>query len=109
MKDKMESALKASKADYAEIRIEQRETTNVVFRGANLETAGAVVDTGGIVRCLCRNNGWGIATFNSLDDLPARVEQAYQCARVAYSEEPIDLASIPVSEERIPVSLARDF
>ncbi len=43
----------------------------------------AVVDTGGIVRCLCRNNGWGIATFNSLDDLPARVEQAYECARAA--------------------------
>jgi predicted Zn-dependent protease len=109
MKDSMKSALKSSKADYTEIRIEQREATNVVFRGANLETAGAVVDTGGIVRCLCRNNGWGIATFNSLDDLPARVEQAYQCARVAHSKEPIELAPIPVSEERITVSLARDF
>jgi len=109
MKDRMRSALKTSKADYTEIRIEQREATNVVFRGANLETAGAVVDTGGIVRCLCRNNGWGIATFNSLDDLPARVKQAYECARVAHSDEPIELAPIPVSEERITVSLARDF
>jgi TldD protein len=109
MKDRMESALKVSKADYTEIRIEQREATNVVFRGPNLEAAGTVMDAGGIVRCLCRNNGWGIATFNSLDDLPARVEQAYQCARVAHSEEPIELAPIPVSEERIAVALARDF
>jgi TldD protein len=109
MRDKMASALKGSKADYTEIRIEQREATKVFYRGKYLETADATIDTGGIVRCLCRNNGWGIATFNCLDDLPARVEQAYQCARAATSEEPIELAPIPVSEDRITVSLERDF
>jgi TldD protein len=109
MRDRIASALRGSKADHTEIRIEQKENTTVAFRGKNLETASAVLDTGGIVRCLCRNNGWGIATFNSLDDLPARVEQAYQCARAAHSEQPIELVPIPVSEEHITVSLEHDF
>jgi TldD protein len=109
MKDRMIDALRRSKADYAEIRIEQRDATTVAYRGRNLETASAIVDTGGIVRCLCRNNGWGVATFNSLEDLPARVEQATACARMAHSEQPIEVAPIPVSKERIAVSLLHDF
>jgi len=109
MRDKIEAALKSSKADYTEIRIEEREATTVAYRGKDLETASAVIDAGGIVRCLCKDGGWGIATFNDRDDLLTKVEQAYQCARVAQSEEPIELAPIPVSEDRIAVALARDF
>jgi len=109
MRDKLEAALKSSKADYAEIRIEEREATTVAYRGKDLETASAVIDAGGIVRCLCKDGGWGIATFNDRGDLPTKVEQAYQCARVAQSEEPIELALIPVSEDRIAVALAHDF
>ncbi len=109
MRDQIISALECSKADYTEIRIEKREASSVVFRGPILETADAVLDTGGIVRCLCRNNGWGVSTFNSLDDLPVRVEEAYDCARLAHSEEPIELVPIPVTQDHISVSLERDF
>jgi TldD protein len=109
VQDKIKAALKGSQADYTEIRIEEREATTVAFRGKNLETADAVIDTGGIVRCLCQDGGWGIATFNECNDLPTKVEQAYQCARVTRSERPIELAPIPVSEERITVALERDF
>lgn len=109
MRERMQAALKQSQADYAEIRIEQRESTRVEFRGKTLETASAVIDTGGIVRCLCRHNGWGVATFNSLDDLPARVEQATQSARAAQREQPIDLAPIPVSDERVTATMGRDL
>jgi predicted Zn-dependent protease len=82
MRDKIEEALKQSKADYTEIRIENKETCRVAFRGRDLETANANIDKGGMVRCLIRNQGWGVATFNDLDDLVAMVDQAYQCARV---------------------------
>jgi predicted Zn-dependent protease len=109
VRDNIEAALKSSKADYTEIRIEKRETTTVAYRGKDLETASAVIDAGGIVRCLCRDNGWGIATFNDRDDLLAKVEQAYQCAKVAWSDEPIELAPVPVTEDRITVALERDF
>jgi TldD protein len=109
MRETMMAALKGSKADYVEIRIEEREATTVSYRGKDLENANAVIDAGGIVRCLCRDGGWGIATFNDRSDLQAKVEQAYQCARVAQSEAPIELAPIPVSEERITVALEHDF
>jgi len=109
MRDKIQAALKSSKADYTEIRVEEREATTVAYRGKDLETANAVIDAGGIVRCLCREGGWGVATFNDRDELLAKVEQATECARVVQSEEPIDLAAISVSEDRIAVKLAHDF
>jgi TldD protein len=109
MKGKIEAALKSSKADYTEIRLEEREATTVSYRGADLENASAVIDAGGIVRCLCKDGGWGIATFNARDDLVGKVEQAYQCAKVVQAEEPIELASIPVVEDHLTVTLAHDF
>jgi TldD protein len=109
MRDKIEAALKTSKADYTEIRVEQRESTTVSYRGKNLEAANAVIDAGGIVRCLVRDGGWGVASFNNLQDLAGKVEQAYQCARVGHSEQPIELAPIPISRDRIAVSLKKDF
>jgi len=109
MRQKIKDAIKRSKADYTEIRLEDREATSVVFRGKDLEEAGAVVDSGGIVRCLVRNGGWGVVTFNARDDLQARVQQAYECACLAQSEEPIELAPIPVSEDYLPVHLEHDF
>ena len=101
-------ALTTSKADYTEIRVEERETTKVVFRGEDLETADMTIDRGGIARALCIDGGWGIATFNSLEDLPARVEQAYHAARAIQGER-IELIPVPVIEEEITVSLEKDF
>jgi TldD protein len=105
----MEAAVKSSKADYTEIRIEARNATTITFRGKELETANAVIDLGGIVRSLCEDGGWGVATFNSLDDLETKVEQAYQSAKVIPGDEPITLAEIPVSEDRIEAALEVDF
>jgi len=108
MREQVEEALRSSRADYTEIRIEERESTRVVFRGRDLETAATVIDKGGFVRCLVRGGGWGVATFNDLSDLPHRVRQAYEGAR-AIRGEPIDLAAVPTSEDVIRVSLERDF
>ena len=109
MKDKIEAALRSSKADYTEIRLEEREVTTVSYRGADLENAGAIIDAGGIVRCMCKDSGWGVATFNDRDDLITKVEQAYQCAKVVQAEEPIELAPIPVADDHLTVTLKHDF
>ena len=107
-RDRIASALKASRADYTEIRLETRRTTRVVYHGPRLETASAVVNEGGIVRSLIRDRGWGISTFNSLDTLERRVEQAYEAARVVEGE-PIALAETAPVEDAIHVPLAIDF
>ena len=109
MRNKIEAAIRSSKADYTEIRLEEREATTVSYRGAELENANPIIDAGGIVRCMCRDGGWGIATFNDRDDLTTKIEQAYQCAKVAQSETPIELALTPIVEDKITVALERDF
>jgi len=109
MRDQIQAALKHSQADYTEIRIEEKETTRVVFRGKELELANANIDKGGIVRCLIKNKGWGVATFNNLDDLFTKVDQAYQCARVGSVPEPIELAPSEPVEQITRVQMKRDF
>lgn len=109
MQDKIQEALKHSKADYTEIRIEEKETSRVVFRGKELETANANLDKGGIVRCLIRDKGWGVTTFNDIDDLLNKVDQAYQCARVGSVPEPIELAPVAPVNKVLTVEMKRDF
>lgn len=109
MRDKIQEALKRSKADYTEIRIEDKETCRVAFRGKDLETAGSNVDKGGIVRCLIKDKGWGVATFNDLDDLAAMVDQATQCARIGSVPEPIELAPVEPLESMTTAVMGRDF
>jgi len=109
MRDKIQKALNSSRADYTEIRIDNRENTTVAYRGKRLETAQSIIDVGGVVRCLVRDRGWGVVTFNNMDDLDDRVRQACECAQVAHTDEPIELAPIPVTDQRITVSLEKDF
>lgn len=59
MRYRIQDALASSKADYTEIRIEEKKTVRIAFRGQNLEVANANSDRGGIVRCLVKDKGWG--------------------------------------------------
>jgi len=109
MRDRIQEALKHSRADYTEIRIEEKESTRVAYRGRDLEAANANIDKGGFVRCLIRDKGWGVATFNDLDDLLRKVDQAYECARVGAVPEPIALAEVEPVERNVVVEMKRDF
>ena len=55
MRDRIQEALKRSRADYTEIRIEEKESTRVVFQGKDLEDASGQIDKGGIVQIAERN------------------------------------------------------
>ena len=106
--NRITEALARSRADYTEIRLETRRTTRIIYHGRRLETVSAVQDEGGIVRALVHGGGWGLATFNSLDDLSVRVDQAYQSARLVQAE-PIALADVPASRDEIRATLDTDF
>jgi len=92
VKDRLTAALKQSRADYTEIRVERTWSSTVAFRGPRLETATVSEDQGGFVRVLNRGCGWGIASFTSLDALPAMVERAHDLSRAVRLDEPIRLA-----------------
>jgi len=106
VKDRLADALRASRADYTEIRLERSWTTTVTYRGRRLETAVASEDQGGCVRALYKGYGWGVAAFTSLDQLPAMVARAGELSRAVSLDRPIRLA--PVAPHQVEASLDLD-
>jgi TldD protein len=85
MRDQLASAMRGHSADYIEIRVEEGDSTRLSYRGRELEDIGRSRGAGGCVRALVRS-GWGFVSFNSLDDLPAKVAMAVEQARVVGNE-----------------------
>lgn len=109
MKDRLKSLVTGKPADYVEIRIEESHVTRIVFRGKDLETLGQSINYGGNVRALV-NGGWGFVSFNSLDDLEAKVDLAIRQAALigAARREKVALAQVPVVEDVVKVQFVRD-
>jgi TldD protein len=109
MRDQILSAIDRSRADYTEIRVEREWRSQVFYRGANLENLEASSELGGIVRCLV-NGGWGIAVFNSPDELAQRVEDAYRIASIVGDQigGHVELAPVDPVQDTVRVKLERD-
>lgn len=107
MRDRLREALKVQDVDYADIRIEDKTESQVLFRGPDLDNIGSSRTIGGIVRALYKG-GWGYATFNDLNNLEARVREACATAKLV-GKETRQLAPIePVVHEN-PASMEKDF
>ena len=108
MKDRLATAVRQSRADYTEIRVERTWASGVAFRGRRLETATVSEDQGGFVRVLNDGYGWGIASFTSLDELPAMVKRANELSRAIRLDEPIQLECDASMPRWIASSVARN-
>ncbi len=107
MRQRMEDALRASDAEYADVRIERVASTSTAFRGKDLDHLDASSTVGGIVRALVKG-GWGFATFNDLSDLPSRVKQACESARLV-GESQTHFAEVEPVVDETTATLERDF
>lgn len=113
MKEQLLAAVRGKPADYVEVRVEDSKVTQIILRGPNLDNVGQNVSYGGCVRALV-NGGWGFASFNSLDDLPAKVDRAIENARATAAaqrdKEKVILAPVPVvvDEVRVEVEGSKD-
>ena len=108
MRDRLTESLKAATdVEYADIRLEDKTNTWVNFRGPDLDTIGSARTVGGIVRAL-HKGGWGYATFNDLADLPKRVREACETARLVGSGTTY-FASLEPVEDVIKARLVKDF
>ena len=108
MIDRLTAALRRSRADYTEIRVERTWSTAVTFRGRRLESATASEDQGGFVRALHAGAGWGVASFTSLDRLEALVERAAELSRAVRVAPPIRLADVAVHQADAQLDLDGD-
>jgi TldD protein len=107
MRDRLFDALKVQDVEYADIRVEDKTNTWVNFRGPDLDTIGSSRTVGGIVRALCKG-GWGFATFNDLDNLPRRVREACETARLVGRDKTYFAPVEPVVDV-IQAKLVKDF
>ncbi len=108
MIDRLTAALRRSRADYTEIRVERTWSTAVTFRGRRLESATANEDQGGFVRVLSRGCGWGVASFTSLDRLEAMVARAHELSRAVRVHSPIHLAEVAPHQADVALDLDGD-
>jgi TldD protein len=83
MQDRLADVIQKAKhnAEYIDIRIEDVTATGLWFRGQDLDNIGSSRTVGGIVRALYKG-GWGYSTFNDLSDLPKRVSEACEAAKL---------------------------
>lgn len=85
MRDRFSSVLSRCNADYAEIRFERSQTTQISYRGGKLEEVSRSCSSGGNVRALV-GGGWGFASFNSPERLGDYVDLAVRQAKLAEGE-----------------------
>jgi TldD protein len=98
-------------ADYIEARLEESDTSHITYRGRELESVGRATATGGNVRALVKG-GWGFVSFDSITELPGKVEMAVKQAQFVGKEtsqlaevEPL-VDIVPKEMERNPVTIA---
>ena len=108
MHDRLSAALRHLDTPYAELRIERRESTYVVLRGAQLEAADSTIDYGGFARALAPRGGWGVVTFTGDDNLRDRLLDAARLARTI-NAPPLSLAPIEPVVAHAPSDVSIDF
>lgn len=109
MKEELSELARRAGADYCEIRVEDSRQTNIAFRGPELENVQESHMFGGNVRA-CVNGCWGFVTFNDLNGLEQRVEEAVRNARAAakVSSEQSVLAPVAPVEDVVTLELLSD-
>jgi TldD protein len=73
--------IKKYDADYIEARLEESTSSHISYRGKKLDSIDSSRSIGGSIRAKVKG-GWGFTSFNNLDDLPSRIEQAIRQAKL---------------------------
>jgi TldD protein len=107
MHSQLADALRHLNTPYAEIRIEQRESTRIIFHGDQLDTIDLTVDYGGFARALSSKGSWGVVTFNGDGELRDYVLDAIRLAGTI-DARPVQLAPVDPVTAHVPANLRID-
>jgi len=98
--------LKKRRADYLEARFEESETSQIAYRGKELESVGRSASSGGNARALVKG-GWGFTSFNSFANIKERLSLAITQARSVGSGKS-SLAPVPPAIDTVPSGVAQN-
>ena len=73
--------IKKYDADYIEAHFEESTSSHISYRGKKLDSVDSSRSIGGNIRAKVKG-GWGFTSFNNLDDLTFRIEQAISQAKL---------------------------
>ena len=106
MRTHLLSCLNKIKAEYAEIRYEERIVTYIHWTGKELEAIGTSKEKGGGIRVKGKA-GWSFLSFNNLDDLPSYLHLTTKQSLLSKGI-PVKLASVPIVSRIVPGSARKD-
>jgi len=109
MKEKLRAALLDLDVDYADIRFDQEQKTQIGFKGDQLEQIATFNPQGGHVRAYYRG-GKAIAFFSKIEDAVEITRETAAAARAAaaHHREPIRLADVPMIQEDFAIHATAD-
>ena len=107
MKDRLLQAVGGNSVDYLDVRYEIGDMTRIHYRRDELESMSSNKGTGGIVRA-CHKGGWGVTTFDSLDDLTRAVSEACECARMVGRKKTRLAKADEIVDAEIVATMKRD-
>ena len=109
MRDRLEDALKGKSADFIEIRLQKSQRNNIEFRGLHLDRIDASSDYGGSIRAIV-NGGKGFVSFNRVEHLKEKVDQAIKLATMIgeRSEEGTNFSPVEPVEDTVTVDTGED-
>lgn len=93
-------------ADFIEARFEESQSSHIAYRGKLLESVDQTQAVGGNIRAFVKG-GWGFVSFNSLTELPGRVELAVKQASMV-GREKSELAPVPPAVDTVALELHHD-
>jgi TldD protein len=94
-------------SQYADIRIEESDNTEIVYRGRKLDDIGRSFERGGCLRVF-HNGNWGTASFNQIDEKLADLAREVAAAVEAMPAKPETLGTMPPFSGSVTVPEAHD-
>ena len=106
MREQISKALKGHEAEYIEIRLEEGRSTDIRYRGRDLERISQPVGSGGSIRALVKG-GWGFVSFNDIRSLGDMVKLAVEQARLVGREDS-QLVELDPAVEVVETTVRKD-
>jgi TldD protein len=106
--ERLQDAIGRSRADYTDIRCERSAFATVAWRGRRLEGATTGTDAGGFIRCLNRDHGWGLVSFNRLADLDSQLARAHDLSLAVRPSTPTVIGAAAAREAHLKPALTDD-
>jgi len=100
------SAIEQSKADYLEIRLEDRQSFTITYRGEELDEYSSHHSKGGFIRVLT-GGGWGYASFTDMKQIPKLCRKAERASRMVGNGD-VELAPTEIVRDNSRLEVKRD-